>query len=72
MTDNRGIFMDQIFNQAFMDRDSVLLAAELVALFVLCALGLWRIRVHQRDPEETAATPRYDMRRDGQRQVPSV
>jgi hypothetical protein len=68
MTDNRGIFMDQIL----MDHDSLRLAAELGALFVLCALGLWRIRAHQRDLDDAVATPQYDMRRDGQRHVPSV
>jgi len=54
-----------------MDHDSLLLTAELIALLALGALGLWRIYRHQQAIED-ADTPAYDMRRDGQRQIPSV
>ena len=50
-----------------MDHDSLLLTGELIALVVLGALGLWRMRRHQEELED-AQTPAYDMRRDGQRQ----
>ena len=55
-----------------MDHDSLLLTAELVALFLLCALGLWRVHRHHQSLDESAATPHYDMRRDGQRHAPGV
>jgi hypothetical protein len=55
-----------------MDHDTLLLTAELVALFALGALGIWRIYRHQQELEETAQPPAHDMRRDGQRQIPSV
>jgi hypothetical protein len=54
-----------------MDHDSLLLTIELVALFALGVLGIWRIYRHQEEVED-AQTPAYDMRRDGQRQIPGV
>ena len=54
-----------------MDHDSLLLTIELVALFALGALGIWRMHRHQQLIEDADA-PAYDMRRDGQRQIPSV
>ena len=50
-----------------MDHDTLVLAAELCALFVLGGLGLWRIYKKQPSSEHEPHTPTYDMRRDGQR-----
>jgi hypothetical protein len=54
-----------------MDHDTLLLTSELIALLLLGALGLWRMHRHQREIDD-ADLPAYDMRRDGQRQIPSV
>ena len=66
----RGRFNDY-FRRPLMDHDSLLLTIELVALFALGVLGIWRIYRHQEEVED-AQTPAYDMRRDGQRQIPNV
>jgi len=59
------------FRRSLMDHDSLLLTIELVALFALGLLGIWRMHQHRQSIED-AETPTYDMRRDGQRQIPSV
>jgi len=50
-----------------MDQDTLVLAIELLALFVFGGLGLWLAYKKQASPEHKAETPNYDMRRDGQR-----
>ena len=50
-----------------MDHDTLILAVELLALFVFGGLGLWLVYKKQRAPEHEAETPHYDMRRDGER-----
>ena len=50
-----------------MDQNSLVLAVELVALFVFGGLGLWLVHKNQKSPAHEAETPNYDMRRDGQR-----
>jgi len=56
-----------------MDHDTLLLAAELTALFALGALGLWRLhRTRYLTDDASTDVPAYDMRRDGQRQIPTV
>jgi hypothetical protein len=54
-----------------MDHDTLLLAGELVALFALGALGLWRLHRNKHLTDDAASdAPAYDMRRDGQREIP--
>jgi hypothetical protein len=50
-----------------MDQDTLILAVELIALFVFGGLGLWLVHKKQKSPAHEAETPNYDMRRDGQR-----
>ena len=50
-----------------MDHDTLLLAAELFALFALGGVGLWRVYRGQQMSEDESHAPAYDMRRDGQR-----
>jgi len=50
-----------------MDHDTLVVAAELLALFVLGGFGLWRIYRMQRSNEQQTSAPSFDMRRDGQR-----
>ena len=50
-----------------MDQNSLVLAVELVALFVFGGLGLWLVYRKRQSPEHEAETPNYDMRRDGPR-----
>jgi len=55
------------------DHDTLLLAGELIALFALGAFGLWRLHRNRYLTDDPAAdAPAYDMRRDGQRQIPTV
>jgi hypothetical protein len=50
-----------------MDHDTLILAVELVALFVLGGLGLWRIHKNQQTTDHESQAPTFDMRKDGQR-----
>ena len=50
-----------------MDQDTLRLTIELVALFVLGALGIWRIYYRHQHTVDDEAPPAFDMRRDGQR-----
>jgi len=52
-----------------MDHDTLILAVELLALFVFGGFGLWLVYKRQRPSEHEAEMPHYDMRRDGQRLV---
>jgi len=50
-----------------MDQDTLILAVELLALFVFGGLGLWLVYKKQQSPDHEAEAVNYDMRRDGQR-----
>jgi hypothetical protein len=53
--------------ERYMDHDTLVLVAELCALFVLGGLGLWRIYKNQQSSQHEPHASAYDMRRDGQR-----